>query len=339
MLRRVIALVLLLIVSLVGAPAAFAHGLHASAETIGEFVWLGIRHMIGGWDHLLFIVGIVLLARETKLAAKLISLFVLGHSTTLLIATMAGWQFDPDVVDVTIAASVAYIGWRVLRGQPTSWAVTGTTIFAFGLVHGLGLATRLQNLDLPGGAALLARVIALNVGVEIGQLIALAVIVGLGLLALRYSPHLRMFRTQLAAGLIAFGVLAAGALSFIAVKDRAESPTSSGSNAACSEEAYEVPGGAGLTGGHPGQSFYSPGQAPPQDDLRHALSHGFTIVFYRETIPVADRGALADWTDDEKYAVVVPALANAPYVIAAFKPGRRLTCQGVNVNALSRFGS
>ena len=93
-LRRLVPFLVALI-ALALPSAAAAHGIHAtSAESIPEFVWLGIRHMLDGWDHLLFIAGIVILAREWKLAAKLISLFVAGHSTTLLVATLAGWQLN-----------------------------------------------------------------------------------------------------------------------------------------------------------------------------------------------------------------------------------------------------
>jgi hydrogenase/urease accessory protein HupE len=174
--RPVPALLIVCFIALAIPGAASAHGLHGEAQTIPGFIWLGVRHMIGGWDHVLFIAGIVLLAREARLAAKLISVFVLGHSVTLLLATLAGWQINANVVDAVIAASVAYIGLRILRGRPTVWAPTVLTIFAFGLVHGLGLSTRVQTITLPEGGALVARILAFNVGVEIGQLIALAVI-------------------------------------------------------------------------------------------------------------------------------------------------------------------
>lgn len=77
-----------------------------------------------------------------------------------------------------------------LRGRPEEWNWTVLTIFGFGLVHGLGLSTRLQDLALPSGGALVARILAFNLGVEVGQLLALSVIVGLGLLALKYRPRL-----------------------------------------------------------------------------------------------------------------------------------------------------
>lgn len=77
---------------------ALAHGFHGGAATsVADFLSLGIRHMLGGWDHLLFIAGIVVLARDATSAAKLISLFVAGHSTTLLVATLAGWQLNAEL--------------------------------------------------------------------------------------------------------------------------------------------------------------------------------------------------------------------------------------------------
>ncbi|WP_309235798.1 HupE/UreJ family protein [Amycolatopsis sp. SID8362] len=142
-------------------PAASAHGISGSAadKNTLEFIPLGIEHMLLGWDHLLFIAGIVLLAGELRRAAKLISVFVLGHSTTLIAGTLAGWRVDATVVDIVIALSLVFVG-------VVGWF--GLGVFAFGLVHGLGLSTRLQDLGLPEDG-LFGRVIAFNVGVEIGQ--------------------------------------------------------------------------------------------------------------------------------------------------------------------------
>jgi len=81
---------------LAAPPVASAHGIHGSAASLStlEFVPLGIEHMLLGWDYLLFIVGVVLLAGKMGRAAKLISLFVAGHSLTLIVATLVGWQLD-----------------------------------------------------------------------------------------------------------------------------------------------------------------------------------------------------------------------------------------------------
>lgn len=188
---------------------AQAHGIADSAKdkSVGEFVPLGIEHMLTGLDHLLFIAGVVLLAGTAGRAAKLISRFVLGHSITLLVATLSGWQINATFVDVVIALSVAYVGILNLRSGEPDWRLVGTAVFAFGLVHGLGLSTRLQHLGLPEDG-LFWRVIAFNVGVEIGQLIAIAAVVALGALVLRRIPRRRLQRAG-ALAITASGTLAA----------------------------------------------------------------------------------------------------------------------------------
>ena len=209
----------------VAPQGAWAHGIANSArhKSIPEFLPLGIEHMLLGWDHLLFIAGVVLLAGNLRRAAKLITLFVAGHSLTLLIATMAGWQISAVAVDVVIGLSVVFVGVIGVRDRPRDWRLIGAAVFGFGLIHGLGLSTRLQHLGLPDDG-LLARVIAFNVGVEIGQLLALTVIVGLGALLLRRLPRQRLQRAAYTT-FIATGLIAAGALSLRGA-DEAGTPAS-----------------------------------------------------------------------------------------------------------------
>jgi hydrogenase/urease accessory protein HupE len=169
-------------VLLLTPAAADAHGIRSVAgKSTLEFVPVGIAHMLLGWDHLLFILGTVLLAGTLGRAAKLITLFVVGHSLTLLTATLAGWRIDPAVVDIVIALSVVFVGVMGVRATPGRWGPVMAAIFAFGLVHGLGLATRLQRLGLPEDGQL-GRVLAFNLGLEIGQLIAIAASGALGAL-------------------------------------------------------------------------------------------------------------------------------------------------------------
>jgi len=151
----------------------FAHGITGRATNLTtlEYVPLGIEHMLLGWDHLLFVLGIVLLAGQAKRAAKLISLFVLGHSLTLIAGTIFEWRISPAFVDGVIALSVVFVAVLGLRGRPDDWTITAAAIFGFGIVHGLGLSTRLQELGIPD-AGLLGKTIAFNVGIEIGQLLA-----------------------------------------------------------------------------------------------------------------------------------------------------------------------
>src|SRR5215218_10357471 len=156
----------MLAIVLVPSPAD-AHGLQASDDrSVLGFLSLGIEHMLLGWDHLLFIAGVLILARGARRAAKLITAFVLGHSATLIVATLAGWQVDAGLVDVVIVLSVVFVGLLALLGGTTKWKALTIVVLAFGLVHGLGLATRLQGLGLPEDG-LLWRVIAFNVGIEI----------------------------------------------------------------------------------------------------------------------------------------------------------------------------
>lgn len=162
-----------------GDLVLFAHGITGRATGLStlEYVPLGIEHMLLGWDHLLFVLGIVLLAGQLRRAAKLISLFVLGHSLTLIAGTLFEWRISPVFVDGVIALSVVFIAVIGLRGRPDDWTAVAATIFGFGLVHGLGLSTRLQDLGIPD-AGLLGKTLAFNVGLELGQLLAVSCMVG-----------------------------------------------------------------------------------------------------------------------------------------------------------------
>src|SRR5215218_8563128 len=114
----------LALVGVLAVPAsAAAHGLDGNADPnrpVIDYLWLGFIHMLGGWDHLLFIAGVVLIAGTLKSAAKLISLFVAGHSLTLSVATLAGWQLDATAVCVVIALSLVVVGVWGVRGLPRS---------------------------------------------------------------------------------------------------------------------------------------------------------------------------------------------------------------------------
>src|SRR5215210_1082193 len=131
----------LVLLALVAIPAsASAHGLDSNANPnrpVVEYLVVGFRHMIGGWDHLLFIASVVLLAGRLRTAAKLLSLFVAGHSLTRIVATLAGWQLNADLVDAVIALSLVFVGVVGYRGRPEKLTLFGAGVFGFGLVHGL----------------------------------------------------------------------------------------------------------------------------------------------------------------------------------------------------------
>jgi hydrogenase/urease accessory protein HupE len=315
--------------------AAWAHKLGFGSDPnrpVLEYVWLGFLHMAAGWDHLLFITGVVLLADTVGRAAKLISLFVLGHSITLLLATIAGWQLNATVVDVVIALSVAYVGVQGVRGRPPNWRVTGAVVFAFGLVHGLGLSTRLQDLGLPD-EGVVGRVVLFNVGVELGQLAALSVIVGVGTLLVRRIPRSPAVSRVGFGALIAAGLIAAGVLSLPSGELR-ESEQSIASSS-CQEAGYkpEVP----PVGDHPEESFYRPGEQFSGFDLLHVMHDGYVVVRYAESLPARQRRALEAWVLEGDLAVIGAPDDDQVEPIRVLTEARQLTCSRVELATLTTF--
>jgi hypothetical protein len=151
---------------------------------IAPFVYLGAKHMVTGYDHLAFLVGVIFFLYKLKDIVQYVSLFTLGHSITLLAGVLGGIHANSYIVDAIIGLSVVYKafdnidGFRRLFGfQPN----TKIAVLIFGLFHGFGLATKLQELDLARNG-LITNIISFNVGVEIGQVLALTAI----LIALSY---------------------------------------------------------------------------------------------------------------------------------------------------------
>lgn len=153
------------------------------------FMYLGAKHMVTGYDHLLFLVGVIFFLYKLKDVAIYVSLFTVGHSITLLAGVLLNIQANAYVVDAIIGLSVVYKAFdnmggfqRFLGFQPN----TKTAVGVFGLFHGFGLATKIQELSLsPEG--LLSNMISFNIGVEIGQFLALSAIL-IALTAWRRHP-------------------------------------------------------------------------------------------------------------------------------------------------------
>ena len=167
--------------------AAFAHGVADGdkgyiQETSGflfwPFLYLGAKHMVTGYDHLLFLLGVIFFLYRMKDISIYVTLFAIGHSSTLLLGVLTDISVSSYLVDAIIGLSVVYKAldnmgaWqRWLGVQPSTKAAT----LVFGLFHGFGLATKLQDFQLsPDG--LIGNLIAFNIGVEIGQLLALGAI-------------------------------------------------------------------------------------------------------------------------------------------------------------------
>jgi ketosteroid isomerase-like protein len=174
-----------------------------------QYLMLGATHMLTGYDHLLFIFGAVFFLTGFRDILKYITAFTLGHSITLVLATLLGISANYYLVDAVIALSVCYKGFENLNGfrrylGRTSPNLLGV-IFAFGLIHGFGLSTRLQQLPL-GDEGLIARILSFNVGIELGQVAALMAMVAL-LAGWRKTQSFGRFATFANRGLVAAGVL------------------------------------------------------------------------------------------------------------------------------------
>jgi len=145
------------------------------------FMYLGAKHMVTGYDHLLFIFGVIFFLYRMRDVIIYVTLFSLGHSITLLAGVLLTINVNAFLVDAVIGLSVAYKAFDNLGGFQSVFGVqpnNRVAVAAFGLVHGFGLATKLQEFRLnPNG--LVANMIGFNVGVEIGQLIALAVMLAI----------------------------------------------------------------------------------------------------------------------------------------------------------------
>lgn len=162
---------------------AYGHGMsEAERQIIVEggnlkFLLIGATHMLSGYDHLMFVFGIIFFLTTFRDIVKYVSAFTLGHSVTLIFATFSGIQVNYFLIDSVIALSVCYIAFANLDGFRKYLAIGPPNmmlmIIGLGLIHGFGLSTRLQELPLSENSLLL-NIISFNVGIELGQITALA---------------------------------------------------------------------------------------------------------------------------------------------------------------------
>lgn len=175
---------------LVFSTGIFAHGVDSNTahfltttegSAIVPFLYIGAKHMVTGYDHLLFLVGVIFFLFRARDILVYVSLFTLGHSITLLFGVFAQININAYLIDAVIAFSIIYKGFdnlggfKLLLGKEPN---TKVAVLIFGLFHGFGLATKLQDFDLPQ-QSLITNMLAFNVGVEIGQFIALLFILTL----------------------------------------------------------------------------------------------------------------------------------------------------------------
>ena len=172
---------------LLWAETAFAHGVtlgdkgyiqEVTGVQIIPFLYLGAKHMVTGYDHLLFLFGVIFFLYGMKQIGTYVSLFAIGHSTTMLAGVYFGFGINSYVIDAIIGFSVVYKALDNLGAFPLWFGVQPSTKAAtliFGFLHGFGLASKILDYGIsPDG--LVPNLLAFNVGVEIGQLVALAAI-------------------------------------------------------------------------------------------------------------------------------------------------------------------
>lgn len=200
------------------AGQAFGHGMsEAEKQSIIDggnlrYIWIGATHMLSGYDHLLFVFGIVFFLSTFKEIVKYITAFTVGHSITLIWATFNGIQINYFLIDAIIGLSVSYIAFSNLNGFKLLLDVKAPSMLAMitglGLIHGLGLSTRLQQLPLNQNELLL-NIISFNVGIELGQILALAIML-MFLAAWRSKASFRPFSL-----IVNYTLIAAGAVLFL----------------------------------------------------------------------------------------------------------------------------
>lgn len=206
---------LIICLAMACSAGAFAHGMTAEDQArilnagYLEYIQLGAKHMITGYDHLLFLFGVMFFLTNFRDILKFITAFTVGHSITLIFATLWGIQANYYLIDAVIALTVCYKAFDNLGGFENYLKVRSPNltwmVFAFGLIHGFGLSTRLQQLPL-GDDGLVLRILAFNVGVELGQIVALTLML-LVLLGWRKTSSFARFSTLSNWLLMAAGLL------------------------------------------------------------------------------------------------------------------------------------
>jgi hypothetical protein len=199
---------------------AVAHGVDDSTKAyllqvegiaIAPFMYIGAKHMVTGYDHLLFLVGVIFFLFRSKDIFIYVSLFTLGHSLTLLTGVMANISVNAYLIDAIIGLSIVYKGLDNLGAFKSVFGVQPNpklAVLIFGLFHGFGLATKIQEFGLKQDG-LFANLLSFNLGVEIGQFFALSFIL-LGIAYWRrFSSFMRFANVTntllISAGFVLFG--------------------------------------------------------------------------------------------------------------------------------------
>jgi hypothetical protein len=192
-----------------------AHGMsetdkqRAIEAGLPDYILLGAGHMLTGYDHLLFLFGVIFFLSRFADIIKFVTAFTLGHSITLVFATLYSVQANYFLIDAVIALTVCYKGFENLDGFKRYLGVASPNlmwmVFGFGLIHGFGLSTRLQQLPM-GEGSIVMKILAFNVGVEVAQIAALTVMLAL-LVAWRKTASFKRFSVMANTLLVIIGGL------------------------------------------------------------------------------------------------------------------------------------
>ncbi|WP_153916557.1 HupE/UreJ family protein [Shewanella sp. TC10] len=212
--------IMLLFFGVMTSFSIFAHGVDETTQqfltqnqgvSILPFIYIGAKHMVTGYDHILFLVGVIFFLYRTRDVLLYVSLFTLGHSVTLLWGVFNDININAYLIDAIIGVSIIYKGFDNLGGFKRLFGYQPNTrlaVLIFGLFHGFGLATKIQEFNLPQDG-LVANILAFNVGVEIGQFMALAIVL-IAMSFWRRSPSFMRFSTAANTLLMSGGVMLVG---------------------------------------------------------------------------------------------------------------------------------
>jgi len=222
--KKLITIISLLLFGFISL-SAYAHGVDKDTQSFltsnkgiafGPFLYIGAKHMITGYDHLLFLVGVIFFLYKTKDIITYVTYFTIGHSCTLLVGVMANISLNIYIIDAIIALSIVYKGFDNLGGfqqllgkQPN----TKIAVLIFGLFHGFGLATKLQEFKFDK-EGLFTNLLGFNLGVEIGQFLALGLVLLVFAFWRQYNSYLKFSKLTnmllMAAGFLLFSFQLAG---------------------------------------------------------------------------------------------------------------------------------
>lgn len=179
----------------------------AESHDLGGYFLLGIEHILFGYDHLVFLLGLVLVGGRPRALLLVITAFTLAHSITLGMAVLGVWAPSPRIVEPLIALSVAYVGVenQFVKDAEKRWRIT----FPFGLIHGFGFAGALGEIQLPK-ADVPKALLGFNLGVEVGQLAVMAIV-----LPLIMAARKRAWFEQKGVRYLSYGIAGLGLVWFV----------------------------------------------------------------------------------------------------------------------------